>query len=170
MPLLARCRHSKKWLTASDAIALDIRGWTAYFVTVMDHNLLSMLAITDTQHGNPLKPGIKSIMKMRLEQHTQAMLQLHLTRAYITGLTVNYIMHSTDRVMTLWLFCYFYYCGNWRRCDEYLLCAIFYLIHCRHKSVTASQINCKSTFLFSSFFRLTTKKTEVLYQWHFVTP
>ena len=32
---------------------------------------------------NPLKPGVKSRMKMQLEQHQQVMLQLHLSNQQV---------------------------------------------------------------------------------------
>ena len=52
---------------------------TSRISRIKSHNLNVSRLILQLSLPNPLKPGVKSSMKMQLEQRRQAMLQLHLS-------------------------------------------------------------------------------------------
>ena len=70
---------SKLWAWFSDDIRVKQYRQTSNISRIISQNLNVSRPILQLSLPNPLKPGVKSIMKMFLEQRRQAMLQLHMS-------------------------------------------------------------------------------------------
>ena len=76
-----RWQHTAKWA----CVAAYYRQVSNIRCTKSQNLNVSRLVV-QLSLSNPLKPGVKSRMKMSLEQRRQAMLQLHLSDQQINGL------------------------------------------------------------------------------------